>query len=505
MIMPKTLGLASAVLTRREALSRMTRALLTGALMPVIDAADAIGNGANTSAPTVTPSAWTKFVLSPVAARMLGRYLTINTIVRKYQVESTPGNYAKEYADETSLHDAAVVGEFAETIRSNFPDARITWAFSWLALTDSSSRYSEIRNVIKAYHCRYGDEVTYDPGGYAAPRWSSREEINRELSNAFDHIERLIGGYRPTSLVTGMLPVDCIHFARRALGVTAVQGNIWSQYNVDVGDSEGSIAYPYYPSSEHFLKPAQGDDDFIDCINFDGWTVDFVAGRFRGGLQKNGGRINSRLGLGPIETLHTYGREIGLEELQATSMAHLSEENLARNPFAWITTNYEISEVVRGRTRKAGLAAFGEWLGWLHKTWPDLQCPTLAEFGGRVRANYPNNEGLKYILRQRGSSIGGSFAGQEVTWFMNKSFRLAVLREKGEALVIDYTDYRRHYAEPKGVGERNWSLWGEINQKQLRPQDQPLPIAEFTRRWPKVIEELHHVYPDAAEVREFFS
>ncbi len=439
-----------------------------------------------------------------ILTTMRGRYLTINTIVRKYQVETTPGNYAKDYANETSLHDATTVREFAETIRKNIPGARVTWAFSWLALTDNSSRYSEIREVIREYHRRYGDEVTYCPGGYFAARWSTREAINPELANAFESIENWIGGYRPTSLVTGFLPADCIRFARQQLGVTAIQGQIWSQYNVDAGDSEGSIAYPYYPSREHFLKPAQGDDDFIDCINLDGWTVDFVAGRFRGGLQKNGGRINSRLGLGPIETLHTYGRDIGLQELQATSMAHLSEENLARNPFAWITTNYEISEVVRGRTRKAGLKAFGEWLAWLHKTWPDLQCPTLAEFGARVRANYPNNDGLKYILRQAGSGVGGSFAGQEVTWFMNKSFRLAVLRENGEVFVIDYTDYRRHYAEPQGVGERNWSLWGELNQKQLRPQDQPIPIIEFTRRWPKVIEELHHLYPTAAEVREFF-
>lgn len=437
-------------------------------------------------------------------SEMQGRYLTINTLLRKYQVETTPGNYAKEYADEESLHDAGTVREFADTIRKNIAGARITWAFSWLALVDISPRYAEIRELVKNYHREFGDEVTYCPGGYFASRWSGRDEINRELARALDRIEQWMGGYRPTSLIAGMLPAACIRFARRELGITVVQGQIWSQYNVDAGDSEGSISYPYYPSTEHFLKPAQDDADFIDCVNLDGWTVDFVAGRFRGGLQKNGGRINSRLGLGPIETLHTYGREIGLQELKATSKAHLSDENLRRNPFAWITTNYEVSEVARGRQRKAGLAAFGEWLAWLKSTWADLQCATLAEFGARVRANYPTNEHLKYILRQSGSGVGGSFAGEEVTWFMNQSFRLAVLRHKGETLVIDYTDYRQKYAEPQGVGERNWSLWGEINQKQLRPQDQPVPIQEFANRWPRVVRDLHQIYPEAAEVKEFF-
>ena len=489
--------------TRRDFLNRLSL-MAAGALCPI--AKDALGEAGLphslisnlTCCLSAVPEA--PHVVAPVR----GRYLTINTVVRKYQVETTRGNYAKEYADETNLHEVVTVREFAETIRKSIPRARITWAFSWLALTDTSTRYGEIREVIKSYHRQYGDEVTYCPGGYFAARWSTRDEINRELANALECIESWMGGYRPTSLITGFLPAECIRFARRQLGISALQGQIWSQYNVDAGDSEGSIAYPYYPSREHFLRPAQGDDDFIDCINLDGWTVDFVAGRFRGGLQKNSGRINSRLGLGPIETLHAYGRDIGLQELKATSKAHLSDENLRRNPFAWITTNYEISEVARGRNRKAGLPAFGEWLAWLKKTWPDLQCPTLAEFGARVRANCPNNEGLKYILRQRGSGIGGSFAGQEVTWFMNQAFRLAMLRENGQASVIDYTDYRRHYSEPKGVGERNWSLWGEINQKQLRPQDQPLSIPEFARQWPKIVEELHQLYADAAEVKEFF-
>jgi hypothetical protein len=438
------------------------------------------------------------------AAPMHGRYVTLSTIVRKYQVETTPGDYSKQYEDETSLHDAAAIREFAETIRRSIPNARITWAFSWLALTDESPRYLEIRAVVKNYHHQFGDDVSYCPGGYSAPRWSRREEINKELANAFGHMDRWMGGYRPGSIVAGNLPVECIRFARRTLGVKVVQGQEWSQYNAGNADSDGSICYPYYPSSEHFLKPAQGDSDFVDCINLDGWTVDFVAGHYPGGKQKNGIHINSRLGLGPIETLHNYGREIGLAELKATSSTHLSEENLNRNPFAWITTNYEISEVVRGRKRRAGLPEFGEWLAWLRATWPDLQCLTLTEFGARVRANYPNNERLKYIFRQQGSGIGGSFKGEEVTWFMNQAFRLAVFREQGATYVIDYTDYRPTYSEPKKVGEQNWSLWGEINQKALRPQDQPLTIAEFVRSHPDVIVELHRRYPGAAEVKEFF-
>lgn len=85
-----------------------------------------------------------------------------------------------------------------------------------------------------------------------------------------------------------------------------MQGNIWSQYAIDGQDGDGSIIYPYYPSKEHFCKPAQNDNDFIDCINLDGWTVDFVAGRMQGdfgefwdgeGWQIGKDRFCSRMGV----------------------------------------------------------------------------------------------------------------------------------------------------------------------------------------------------------------
>jgi hypothetical protein len=85
-------------------------------------------------------------------------------------------------------------------------------------------------------------------------------------------------------------------------------------------------------------------------------------------------------------------------------------------------------------------------------------------------------------LRQRGSGIGASFTDQEVTWFMNRDFRLGIVVEAGRTSVFDYTDYRLPAEEPWEAGRRDWSLFGELNQKQLRPQDRPLPLAQFLER-----------------------
>ncbi|MCL5998809.1 MAG: DUF3863 domain-containing protein [Chloroflexi bacterium] len=424
---------------------------------------------------------------------MNARYLTINSVIRKYQIETNRVDHLME--DETRLHDAQSVHDFAGAVRSGFPDARITWAMSWWAITDPDPRFAEIRATVRAMHEQYGDDVTFLPGGYFANAYNTREQINRDIGDALGIIQQFMGRYRPTALVAGFLSAANIRYAAREHGIHTVQGNVWSQYSIDAQDGDGSIAYPYYPSTQHFCKPAQGQADFIDCLNLDGWTIDLVAGRMAGDYWKGDERYVSRMGVGPLETLHTFGVEKGLRQMQATTQAHFGAENVERNPFAWVTNCYEISEVNRARRhRPETLQVFGEWVAWIKRTWPDAQCPTIAEFGQQVRAQHPDNESLAYILNQRGTGIGASFADQEVVWFMNKYFRLGIVKEKGKPFVMDYTDYTRLYQEPQEVGQRNWTLFGEINQKQIRPQDRPVPLAEFPR-WPALRERIKALYP----------
>ncbi|MFR1983375.1 MAG: DUF3863 domain-containing protein [Christensenellaceae bacterium] len=86
----------------------------------------------------------------------------------------------------------------------------------------------------------------------------------------------------------------------------AAQGIYSASITLDNQDGEGSICYPYYPSKQHFCKPAQNAKDFIDCVNFDGWTVDFICASYCGCTPEG---YNSRMGCGPIETLRPYGEK----------------------------------------------------------------------------------------------------------------------------------------------------------------------------------------------------
>jgi Domain of Unknown Function with PDB structure (DUF3863)/Domain of Unknown Function with PDB structure (DUF3864) len=129
---------------------------------------------------------------------------------------------------------------------------------------------------------------------------------------------------------------DVAHGPDEVEGIHVCQGNIWSQYAVDNGDGEGSICYPYYPSREHFCKPAQSQEDRIDCVNLDGWTVDFLAARIPGRRKVDGELWRSRQGVGPIETVLDMGIERGTKSMLATTAAHF-DDGFARNGFAWVS------------------------------------------------------------------------------------------------------------------------------------------------------------------------
>jgi hypothetical protein len=74
---------------------------------------------------------------------------------------------------------------------------------------------------------------------------------------------------------------------------------------------------------------------------------------------------------------------------------------------------------------------------------------------------------------------------------MNKRFRLALLRDwqrNRPEQVIDFTRYDIKAQEPQTL-TRQWSLMGEINQKQTRPQDKPVLLRNLTDEYRQIIQQ----------------
>jgi hypothetical protein len=411
---------------------------------------------------------------------MGNRFLTFNTIIRVNQIEVTRNRNAGE--DERNMHTPERVVAFREAISSEFPEARITWAFSWLALHDQSENYEKIRELVTGYHYRYGDDITFIPGAYFANAYNTREQVNKDLHEGLAKVSEMAGnGFRPKSVVAGFLAAENQQYLAEKEGIHVCQGNIWSQFSIDNQDGDGAVSYPFYPSKEHFCKPAQDKDDFIDCVNLDGWTMDFLAAR-RDGFADG---FNSRMGVGPIETLHAYGKLTGLTQMMHTTAIHY-DKGFDLNGFAWVTNCWELSLPI-------DVSGLKDWLNEIKRSWPDVKFITQGEFGLLWRAHYKDNS-FNYRFEQKGSGIGGSDSNMKIRWFMNKDFRLALMKDWQKSrneLVIDFTNYSQKAEEPQTM-TRKWSLLGEINQKQSRPQDKPKPVNQLS---PETVSLIKKHYP----------
>jgi hypothetical protein len=418
-----------------------------------------------------------------------GRYVTLCIMIR-----TTPWEVSRDVKlideDESDFHTLDVVRTLREAFAVNNPSGSLTWGFTLNALEDKRQNYVDIRKyVVECLH-KYGDEITYFPGYFPA-LYLPRARVNREITEALDLVSYIGGGgYRPQSIIGGFLSSDNMRYLSEKENIHVAHGVIWSQHAVDGGGADGSPSYPYYPSREHFCKPAQGNSDFIDCVNLDGWSVDFQCARISGGIQGTTvfNSASSRRGVGPIETYCDWGLEIGHLSVMHTQSIHF-DRGFELNGFGWIPNIWEAALVKRPERKDWGEtfipAAMTKWVTDTVKRWPDVKFIPFGRFGEIWRKHYRSNT-WDYRFEERGLGIGNSWGNEDLRWFMNKSFRLAMVRnwqQNTPELVIDFTRYDLPASEPADPSPDNpvkdWSLMNCINQKGLRKQDKPVPIYDL--------------------------
>lgn len=210
-----------------------------------------------------------------------GRFVTLCIMIR-----TSPWEVSRDVKlhprDESTWHTLAGVRALREAFATNNPNGRLTWGFTLNALEDKRTNYQQIRDYAVECHHRYGDEVSHFPGYFPA-MYLPRERINREMTEAIQEISSFVGGgYRPECIMGGFLSANNLQYLAEHERIHAAHAVIWSQYAIDGGGADGSPSYPFYPSTQHFCKPAQGPADFIDCANLDGWTMDFICARRAG-------------------------------------------------------------------------------------------------------------------------------------------------------------------------------------------------------------------------------
>ena len=351
------------------------------------------------------------------------RFVTLCIMIR-----TTPWEVSRDVKlhprDEVDWHTLEGVRALREAFATNNPNGRLTWGFTMNALEDGRKNYREIRDYVVECQKKYGDEVTYFPGYFPA-MYLPREWVNREMSEAIEIISKMVGnGYRPQSIMGGFLSADNLRYLAEKENIHVAHAVIWSQHNIDGGGADGSPSYPFYPSTEHFCKPAQGKSDFIDCVNLDGWTMDFICARRSGQTGHGIDGYNSRRGVGPIETYKGWGLDLGHREVMHTEAIHF-DKGLELNGFGWVANIWE-AQMVHEFGKDLICDAMKMWVTGTKERWPDTHFVTFGEFGELWRKQYKSNDDWNYRFVERGSGLGDSYNNLEIKWFMNKEFRLAL-------------------------------------------------------------------------------
>ena len=423
-----------------------------------------------------------------------GRYINVMVGIRLHSWENTRARGHGE-TPERNLHTTEIALKMRKSIAEAFPGARITWAWTWYALKDMAPNYVELRKLMVQFVKEYGDEIAFWPGIYSECKFNTIEQAKKDLHEGLELVSQMVGnGYRSKSVVSGQMSVEVMKYLAEYENVHVAQAQEWSQFNIGGQDGDGGIIDPYYPSKDHFIKPAQsprGEGDFVDMVTVDAFTVDFFAGRLPG-MGKN---YNSRVGIGPIEALLSYGPELGLKELMHVTDVHFNPATVGHNGFGMVTAVYELSLFSWMKPDY-----LPNWLKAVKAKYPDTQMIPLGEFGEKWREHNPDNSRINLKFVERGNDMPSLEEGRtihptykftpkifcpemEIRWYFNKDFRFATIqnwKENGPKLVMDYTRYNQPYKEPSGnVIERHWDILDMINQKQSRPQDKPKAFAEL--------------------------
>ena len=83
---------------------------------------------------------------------------------------------------------------------------------------------------------------------------------------------------------------------------------------------------------------------------------------------------------------------------------------------------------IYGYHGRNGMDVPERWLSEIRRRWPEAKCITHGEFGLLWRQQFRDNAKLNYRFVQRGTGFPGSEPAKQIRWFMNRDFRLALLR-----------------------------------------------------------------------------
>ena len=430
---------------------------------------DFLSRAAYSTALAALPAAASSAFATPSPTPLRGRFLTHVSVFRVNQIEVTPTRNLGE--DEAADNSPARIRSRREAFARGCPDGKMTWAISWLALKDTRQEYQEARRLLADYHDKLWRR------DHLHSRRLLRAHVRHPRTQPPDHPHSPGHDLRPWSaaiivpqcLVAGFMDAENQRFLATGRRHSRLPGTDLEPARHRQRRWRRRHLLPLLPQPRALPQARPGPADFIDCVCLDGWTCDFLTAR-REGFE---GGFNSRLGVGPIETVGNLGAEAGRKEMMDTTAMHFDTGH-ALNGFGFVTGIWEISI---GHDEDLTW-----WLQAVHDRWPDTQVMTEGEFGLEWRKHNPNNDALNYRFDAKGTGAPGSEKNLEIQWFMNRRFP-----PRPAAGLADQQQHPWPSTSPATTClrtnrpglQREWSLMNVLNQKGTRPQDKPTRLGKL--------------------------
>ena len=94
---------------------------------------------------------------------------------------------------ERFKHTPEIAMRMRKSIAEAFPGARITWAWSWGALTDKEQNYVDLRKLMAHFVKAYGDEMTFWPGVQFEDKFNTLEQAKKDLHEGLELVSNMVG------------------------------------------------------------------------------------------------------------------------------------------------------------------------------------------------------------------------------------------------------------------------------------------------------------------------
>lgn len=348
--------------------------------------------------------------------------------------------------------------ELVDAFRAAYPTGRLMWSLNDVVLSSSDAQYVALRSYVASQVTAHGDGAALWVG-YLASNAMNPTQARSWAATYLPLVATATGYTGPVTAISWHMPAPFIQWLRDTYDVRTVIGQVWSTGNVDNYWGDGSPNFPYYPSKNCTLMPAQDEANRIDVVNVDCISQGFWEAQLDS--------VSGRITVHPVDAVTL----LRIKQITDEYLAFPGDFQYVTNvvELDWLNDTTSVDLRVYSGGQLVAKQRFKDWLAWLPGAHPDLVPVRLDEFGAAYRALYSTNS---WAVVQSGANPADPT--QTIHWSFTARRRVAVRKDGSTVRALDWTPYSDAYVEPVPP-VNDWTLPQRVSEKTATAQQPTNP------------------------------